>query len=398
MDISAIGATADSLFSILGDRQPQMRTLAQTFLSRGADRYTKGDYEGAAREFRRSASFDPSHDNAVKAYDMLATTYLQQNRNEDAVKAYQTSLSIAPDNGDAHMKLGNIYFSQGSYTDAEKEYKAGVSIDPTSSTNIYSLGQVYLVQGRYQEAEKQFERVISINPAHESGYYALGQTYAKEGRYEDAIGQFEKALSIKSGFYSAYVDLGYAYADLKRTDRAQEQLNVLYANSPSMAPLLQNYLDEVTNPKLIAAYGFSGFNTASGPNTPVYQMNSTLLTPKAAQKFDIMFFFSKDMDSVSIQNPYNWSISRAQAGSPGGSYNWGLPVSSAEAQVSPIPVSVIYQPDLKAATVSFLIKQNADANGTIDPSHLTFKFNGQDIYGNAMDASADEYNGISKIV
>ena len=37
-------------------------------------------------------------------------------------------------------------------------------------------------------------------------------------------------------------------------------------------------------------------------------------------------------------------------------------------------------------------------NGTIDLSHLVFKFKGTDEYGNVMDTAADEYNRISKIV
>ena len=38
------------------------------------------------------------------------------------------------------------------------------------------------------------------------------------------------------------------------------------------------------------------------------------------------------------------------------------------------------------------------ADGTIDPSHIAFKFKGEDKFGNAMDPKADEFTGFSRVV
>jgi hypothetical protein len=48
------------------------------------------------------------------------------------------------------------------------------------------------------------------------------------------------------------------------------------------------------------------------------------------------------------------------------------------------------------ATVYFNIQQNATADGTIDPSHIEFRFNGKDIFGLTMNSDFDQYNGFSK--
>jgi tetratricopeptide (TPR) repeat protein len=406
MSLWSIGAsglvrttTADLLFSALGsDKQSQMQTLAQTALARGADKYTSGDYKGAALAFRSAVALDPSHDNAIKAFNLMATAYLQANDTADAMKAYKSSISMAPDDDSAHVKLGNIYFSQQDYVNAEKEYTMAVRISPTSSTNILSLGQAYLAEGKFSDAERQFQQVIKMDPAHESGYYALGQTYSKEGRYNDAIAQFQKVVSIKSDFYQAYVDLGSAYADLKQPDKAQEQLDVLNKNKPDLAPLLSQYIDTVTNPKFASVYSPNGFSTQLGPGTHVYNLNWSLAAPNATKLFTMVFTFSKEMDPLSVQNPYNWSITQSQTGSPGGPYNWGLPIQQTDVGIAPIPLSVAYDTSSASATVSFLVKQNSTGTGTLDPSHIMFKFSGKDIFGNAMDTSADEFGGISQIV
>lgn len=401
MSLSSIGSTntaADALFSALGGRQTQMTALAQTALSTGADRAMKGDYEGATREFRRAIGLDSSPENAVKAYNLLATSYIQMGRTEDAIKAYKSSISMAPSDDTAHLQLGNIYFSQGRYSEAETEYTTAVKNNPISSTNLFSLGQVYLATDRSQQAETIFKRVIQMAPGQYGGYYALGQTYVKEGRQQDAVSEFQKVIGLKKDFYEVHVDLGSAYADLGEMSKAEEEQSFLNDNAPDLASLLSGYIDKVTKPKILAAYNVSGFTISSGPGTLVSDLNSSLSTPGTSHQFNMTFLFSKEMDASTVRNPYNWSITKAAYGAAGGAYNWGMPTPSTDVDMLSVPVSVVFLPDSLSATVSFLVKQNDSADGTIDPSHINFKFNGKDVYGNAMDISADEYSGISKIV
>jgi len=395
---TTVNPAIEALFSALAGGSSRMAALAQTALSYGADRALKQDYDGAVREFKRAIGLDSSPENAAKAYDLLATVYIQQGKTGDAIKAYKASISIAPSDDNAHLKLGNIYFNQKQYGDAEREYKTAININPSYSTNRYSLGQVYLATGRHQEAEHLFNQVIRMDPSQYGGYYSLGQTYSKEGRSAEAVDAFKKAISLKPDFYSAYVDLGSAYADLGKMSDAQEQLSVLNDKSSDIAPLLSAYIDTVTKPKVLAAYSTNGFLDALGPGTPVSYLNKQLESPDGSQVFNMVFIFSKEMDASSVQNPYNWSIAKSSSGQPGGAYNWGMENPPTDTTLSPIPLSVIYKKDSLSATVSFLIKQNSTVDGTIDPSHITFSFRGKDIYGNTIDSSADQYSGISKIV
>jgi hypothetical protein len=110
------------------------------------------------------------------------------------------------------------------------------------------------------------------------------------------------------------------------------------------------------------------------------------------------FIFGKQMDISTVTSPAYWSITRADGQNRGGAYNWGLPSASTEVTIPPIPVSVVYDPDLQTADVTFRVTQNASGNGTLDPSHIVFAFRGLDAYGQAMDPAANEYSGISLIV
>jgi len=104
------------------------------------------------------------------------------------------------------------------------------------------------------------------------------------------------------------------------------------------------------------------------------------------------------MENASVENPFNWMISRASWGSNGGAYNYGLPVPQTEVTLPAFPTRITYDPQNLKAEVFFTVTQNSSANGTLDPSHIIFRFYGQDAYGNSMNLSRDEFGGISKII
>ena len=91
-------------------------------------------------------------------------------------------------------------------------------------------------------------------------------------------------------------------------------------------------------------------------------------------------------------------IDRSDKAGPAASYNFGMIVPSSEAEISSAPDNVTYDESLMQATVRFTIRQNSTADATIDPSHIIFKFSGEDRYGNRMDLNGDEYSSFTKIV
>jgi Tfp pilus assembly protein PilF len=390
--------SADKLFSVFSEQAPQMDALAQSALSSGITFYQEENYSGAIREFKRAISLSPQSDNALKAYDFLATAFLKVGDNNGAIKAYQSAIRLVPDQEDLHIKLADILLDQGNADQAIGEYKKALNLNPTSTADLYSLGQAYLAKGSIEDAKAQFEKIIKLAPKEYGGYYGLGQTYYKAGENEKAVEQFNKVIDLKEDFLYARVDLGYALADLGQVDKAYEQAGILQGKDSSLAAVLNNYIYRVAKPEFLIAYSDTGFNTTLGPRTPLSALDSYLSAPNASQDFTMKFIFNKKMDIASVENPYNWRIARATPQIKGGPYNWGMPVPSNEVNISLFPERVNYDFQSNTAVVTFRITQNDLGNGNIDPSHIVFQFLGQDAYGNKMNPSADQYSGISKIV
>jgi tetratricopeptide (TPR) repeat protein len=394
MDLLNVDFT-QQLFASMNQQSSQLESLANNALQSGIDRYMAKDYEGAVKEFKRAIGLAQNSSYAPDAADYMANAYIQLGDTEGALKAYQTAIQLNPYRDDMQGKLGNLYYAEGRYQEAESAYMEAVRINPTGD-NYYALGQAYLTMDQYSQAETQFNEIIRLEPDSPIGNFGLGQALNMQEHHEDAILQFEQAIAIQEDFYDAYAEIGYAYADLGEMDKAQEMIDFLRdADEAILADALSRYMYRVDPPKLMFAYSASSFSYQAGIKTPLYFLDTYLKNADASKTFTMVFQFDKEMDRESVENIANWQIGRAVGNGPGNAYNYGLPIPETEVTLSPLPQNVYYDSESMTATVYFKIQQNASADGTIDPSHIEFKFTGKDIFGLSMNAKFDQFTGFS---
>ncbi len=391
------GVTADDLFVNSFQQQYQLEALSNQALSKGIDLYTKNDYEGATKEFKRAINLNPTSDYSVDATKYLAQSYLKLEKTDKAIEAYQDTLKRKPDRDDLQLELGNVLYANDRYEEAVQAYQRAVDINP-SSKNRFSLAQGQMQTGQYESARETFNTVIRMEPYSAHGYLGLGQAYAKEGEYDRAMEQFEKAIGKQSDYYEGYAEMGYAYADMGEIDEAQELVEFLEGKDDDLSALLNGYINKVEPPKMLLAWGTSSFRYTNSFQTPISAMDSYFETADASKSMNIKILFNKDMDRHSVENPLNWNISRAQGSGPVQTYNFGQSIPDTEISIEPIPDFILYDAESKTATISFTIQQNSMADGTIDPSHIIFKFNGEDTEGIKIDSDHDEFSGFSRVV
>lgn len=384
-------ASGYDIFTTMASQSTQQAQMANGALGSGVDAFQKKDYSKAVSEFSRAIAMDPTN---PKSYNLLATVYLQQNKAAEAVKAYKTSLNLDPYQDDVHRNIGNIYMSQKKYSDAEKEYKAAMKLNPQDTVAPYTLGQMYQQTQRYTEAEAQFNKVIRMAPKDPNPYYALGATLNKEGKYADAAKQLTQAVKLRPKMVAAQFELGVAYAGTGDTNKAQRQVALVKNLDAAQGALLER---TIAQPKIMGASVGETDNFLAGLDPlrshGLFEMG--VLQPNEAKAFTFSFLFDSKMDPESVQNPQNWTLTKASGGAAG-YYNNMQPVLPTDTYIPQNPTTVTYNPDKQIATVTFFLSQNANGDATIDPSHLVFKFSGQDMRGKTMDPTSDEYDGFAQ--
>lgn len=381
----------DPLAALGQDTSSQRAQLAQYSILRAARYLQDKRNDEALREFKKALAFDSQNSTALT---YIGKINLAKGNNYEAIKAFKALVQSDPSSADAHVNLAKAYIQDKNYVNSEKELKTAARLDPTNPLPDYTLGLQYVNTDRLNEAEAQFNKVKKISPSDGNVYYALGMLYNKEGRYEEAATNLEKAVRLKKKFVAANFELGIAYSGLGRNDDANKQVSILANMDAAQAALLKETIKKpamvyMDTPKT------GGFISTLGPGTPLWMLDPTLLTkPSSGRTFSITIGFNKTMDRSSVTNIQNWTISRAND-SGGGYYNNTMPLSTNEVTLPKTPEAVYYNPTKNEATVVFRLNQNANGNAVIDPSHIVFAFNGKDAAGRTIDKSANQVDGFS---
>lgn len=372
---------------VLGqDTSSQRAQLAQYSIMRAATYLQNNKNDEALKEFKKALAFD-SQNTTAQTY--IGKLNLAKGNTFEAIKAFKTMVQSQPSSADAHINLANAYFQDKQYAASEKEFKAAARLDPTNPLPDYTLGLQYVKTDRLVEAEAQFKKVQKISPKDGNVYYALGALYNKQGKYEDAAKNIEKALTLKKTFPAANYELGVAYDALNRPEDARKQLSILQTANDSQSVELKFLLDKPQMSYMDQANS-RNFNQLLGPATPLWMLDPSLLAPDTSSKMTVAIQFNNEMDTVSVMNPANWEISKAN--STEGGYYIGQ-AGGLEVSIPKSPTFISYNPDTHQASVTFTVKQNATGTATVDPSHLVFKFTGIDAAGRQMDPASNEIDG-----
>jgi tetratricopeptide (TPR) repeat protein len=389
-------ALTDNLFSAAGNQYTGLETLANQALSSGIGKFQGKDYKGAAADFKRAFGLSPYSSFSYEATKYASLSYQAMGDSDNALAMYEQAISVNQTDDRLYLDKGNLLFGQERYGEAISSYEQAVRLYD-DSTNRFSLGQAYIKTGRYADAEHQFDKIIRRGGLEaRNGYYGMGQSLRSQKKYKDAIGQFELAIGKDRKFYSAFEEMGYAYADAGQMDEAKRIQAYLENKDAPIASLLGGYISKTTTPKIMFAYADSSFPYYMKPKTQLSVIDEYLANADARKSFSMLFQFNKEMDRESVENITNWNIERSKEATPGMRYNNGLPPADSDVGIPLLPTNVYYDPDRMTALVRFSLTQNTTADGTIDPSHIVFSFDGKDADGNSMDVQHDQFMGFSK--
>lgn len=386
-----------SIFDALAMQENLRDNAALTSMNSGITYLQKKKYDQAIKAFKQATAYKPD---MVEAYTALGNAYTMQGNKNKAIEAYKLSLEVDKSQDQVYTQLANLYIDQKRKPEAEKVLRDAVKQNNQHTLAYYTLGQLLAQRKEYKDAETQFRQVIKLEPRDGNGYYALGMALNGQERNSEAIPLLKKATTLKKDFVPAIAELGKAYVATGDTFNAQKQLAKLQRFSTATARFAAKELTELmTKPGIAYLAPTKDTLPLSYGNTPLITLdnndylNNIFSTAGASGNFSVKMVFNSEMDAKSVTNLTNWSISKASGGTAG-IYDNGL-YRPTNVGVPAIPNQVAYDPLTREATLVFSLTQNSTTDGTVDPSHLVFKFKGQDYKGRSMDPAADEIDGFT---
>jgi tetratricopeptide (TPR) repeat protein len=138
----------------------------------------------------------------------------EQGRLELAAQKYQAILGLSPREAAAYNGLGNLYLMQDRNEDAISALKSAVSIDTTSAPSHALLGMAYYQVGQFRAAQEEFDHALRLRPNDPKTTFFLARTVAQLGNLQDAAELLEKVQHADPQNAEALYTLAYVYAQL----------------------------------------------------------------------------------------------------------------------------------------------------------------------------------------
>jgi len=168
--------------------------------------------------------------NNVTARMALATSYLQSERYQDAVKQYGEVLKVVADHRGALLGRGNAFLLMDDPASATKDFERLVEIaaageqanaDPQLEEAYFRLGDIAIRQSRYDDAVASLTKALAISRTDADAMNLLGAAYVKTGKAEDAVTVLKRAIAfVPTGWCEPYQNLADAYKALNNADGA----------------------------------------------------------------------------------------------------------------------------------------------------------------------------------
>lgn len=143
-----------------------------------------------------------------------------------ASQLLETELKTHPQDGDAHLLLGQIYALQGRRSEAIQELSRTIEVEPGSATAYNMLGTALNRFAEFDAARKAFEQAVALDPKMIEAHINLAMTLAESGDLQGAAAQLETAIALRPDGPSAaraHYLLAKIYAD-QQPARAIDEL------------------------------------------------------------------------------------------------------------------------------------------------------------------------------
>ncbi|HMS43020.1 MAG TPA: tetratricopeptide repeat protein [Pyrinomonadaceae bacterium] len=157
-----------------------------------------------------------------EAYYLYGDAQQKARNQEDAIQAFERSLSAKPDIYATYSALSELYRNQGRFQDAIATTLRGLENFPNDGGLYVNLTWYYSLADKHVDAIQAGQNAVKYAPNNATGYTNLCRAYNDTKQYSSAIETCNKALAILPDDGETNFYLGRSYSFLNREDTAKK--------------------------------------------------------------------------------------------------------------------------------------------------------------------------------
>lgn len=152
---------------------------------------------------------------------------MQEERFEDAVKAFTQAIEQKPEETVGYINFGNLLAGMGDVERAERFFQKAISLDEEAATAYYGLANLYYNNERYEEAAKIYERSIRAGIEGADAYYMLAKSFEHAGNVKLALPYMQRAAELAPEDIQVRLANAILMASLEMFDFAKPELEAV---------------------------------------------------------------------------------------------------------------------------------------------------------------------------
>lgn len=185
---------------------------------------------------QRAVEMMPTHPLVQAAYALVPSI---EHDSSVQILAWETALSIWPNEPDWHIHAAQLYHEHGFEVDAIRQYQNANELEPQNPEIILALSNLYLARGDCSKVVKMLEPLSRSADANVDIWYTLARGYSNQGKFGEATRCVEEALAINPDDCLSLLLSGTLALAQGNSDLAQARAKNVLASDPQNTGAVQ---------------------------------------------------------------------------------------------------------------------------------------------------------------
>ncbi|MBL8826543.1 MAG: tetratricopeptide repeat protein [Planctomycetaceae bacterium] len=200
---------------------------------------TEEQFTDVVNKCQSSLKLNPNEASRKYANDLISWSLnrrgelrAETERDEDALKDFETAVLTNPSNWRAIHNRGVSYAVAGKNAEALADFNQALQLEKNYPAVYFNRGELFSTQGKWGEAIADYSAAIKLNDKDMRSYTNRGYAYYQQRNYSQALNDFGKALQIDATWAPALVHRGALHGDNARWEQAANDYRQAIQVSP----------------------------------------------------------------------------------------------------------------------------------------------------------------------
>jgi len=177
----------------------------------------------ALANYEKALSFDKD---LTEIYVPLGILYYQKGEIAKADEFLSKAQKTSPADSQTQYFAGMIRYTQNRNEEALKAFQEAIKGNGESAESHYYAGKALMRLNRTREALAEFEAALRLKPKYFEALFDAGAANYELENYPEAVAKYKEATRVKNDSFEAFANLGDAYRQVRSFNEAEGSYNL----------------------------------------------------------------------------------------------------------------------------------------------------------------------------